>query len=125
MPRHWVEFVNQNKKPENSIGQQKVRRSYEEGRRDAVEAASKGWAAEVATPIPSPSFAPIEMITPLVQNTVAQHLSLHKPTDNPPPTPVPIPTSETAQPKGTRASDRLSVLLQQFLQPLDPSGSTE
>jgi hypothetical protein len=43
MPSTWVDLVNQNKAAETSLARLKIRRSYEAGRRDAVEAANEGW----------------------------------------------------------------------------------
>lgn len=126
MPRLWVEFVDQNKAAEASVAGLNVRRSYEAGRRDATEAANEGWApeAKAASPFRSDTFDPIAMIDRLVQDAVAQRVGRLVPGNVAPLAPgiAPVETTDPNEPAKSdgptpSTSDRMSVLLQEFLRP--------
>jgi integrase len=126
MPSLWVDFVNQNKAAEKSLARLNVRRSYEDGRRDATEAAREGWTPEAhaTPPARSETFDPIAMIDRLVQDAVAQRVAQLVPNNVAPLAPANTPTdtgnpNEPAKSEGPTAStpDRMSVLLQEFLRP--------
>lgn len=126
MPSLWVNFVNQNKAAESSIARLNVRRSYEAGRSDAMEAANEGWApeAKAVSPVRSKTFDPIAMIDRLVQDAVAQRVAQLVPANVAPLAPAIVETAtpgsrEAAQTGSASASapDRMSVLLQEFLRP--------
>lgn len=122
----WVDFVNQNKASEGRIAKLNVRRAYEAGRRDATEAADKGWVSEprAVSPVWAEKFDPITMIDRLVQDAVAQRVAQLVPGNVAPlaPTFAPTETGGASEPAKSSApiqsiSDRMSALLQEFLRP--------
>lgn len=119
MPSIWVDFVNQNKAAEGKIARLNVRRGYESGRHEAAEAVKEGWTA-TAAPVTAQPFDPIAMIDRLVQDAVAQRLSLLPASQvgstSPAPEPaVSSPTDDAVE----NASWRMSDVLADFLKPLD------
>jgi integrase len=126
IPSLWVNFVNQNKDAESRIAHLNVRRAYETGRREATEAANEGWAPEAKTAslVRSETFDPIAMIDRLVQDAVMQRMAQLVPGNVAPLAPTSAPaefggSTESVKADGPTAStsDRLSVLLQEFLRP--------
>jgi hypothetical protein len=125
MPSAWVDFVDQNKAAEAGIARLSVRRSYEHGRTEAIEAITENW---TASPSPAPlrpeNFDPVAIIDRLVQDAVAQRIAQYVPAAAAAPLVPAVNTntddpSATAEGSATNDVNRLSDVLAKFLKPLD------
>ncbi|MDE1932838.1 site-specific integrase [Bradyrhizobium sp.] len=127
MPGAWLDFVDQNKAAEGEIARLNMRRSYETGRKDATEVKEGLVLSPIplaAVPSQAQTFDPIVMIDRLVQDAVARRMAELVPANVAPLAPAIAPpeaavSKEPAKPEmhPASASDRMSVLLQEFLKP--------
>lgn len=120
---NWVDFVDQNKAAERSLARLGVRRAYEEGRSDIIQADDAGWNAPLPRPaLPAPNSAPIQQIDPIPMIEAIVRETLAKQTGalaRALPSNIVIPQAGSQKPVAAIASDdiKMSAALELFLEP--------